>query len=156
MQSIATVSQLAEACSLAGISHSIRALCAFCTLVPAHHMLCRIWTNESTLTLTLTMFIIDNEPDNQHHQWISQSSPECHPDFRTSFSEIMNEILLFPGVDPYNSKQKMARGTQRHLDLWRYDVIHSLFHICFKNMCLRQLLVPMGCKPYFGQRALLG
>lgn len=40
--------------------------------------------------------------------------------------------------------------------LWLKNSIHRFFNVCFKNMCLSKLFIPMSSKPDSGERAFLG
>ena len=43
--------------------------------------------------------------------------PESHPDLGAGFSEIVNEVLLLPRVDPHHSQEEMTRRSQSHTNL---------------------------------------
>lgn len=81
--------------------------------------------------------------------------PKSHLNLCTSFTQILNKVLLFTRIDSDHTQQKVTRCSQRHLDFWRYNVIDCLCYICLEHVWLCEFLVPVGSKPYFGQRALL-
>ena len=50
---------------------------------------------------------------------------------------------------------KQTSGSEREFLFGRDNLANTLRDVCFVNMSLRQLLVPVRCEPYSRQRAFL-
>lgn len=81
---------------------------------------------------------------------------KTHLNLDERFVTIGQQILSLTGIDPHDSEQQMPGSTQGQLDLGLHDAIDGLLDVCFEDVRLGNLFIPMGCQPNSGQRALFG